>query len=198
MFAFRAAVLIAALSVALPVSSQPAAAQAPAPPPEIAEKVKLCVSCHGEDGRPVRPDVPVIWGQEYYYLLVQLRDYQAGRRANEVMQPVVAALENEALKPLAQYFSERKWPELGFRASEQDVAVGQRVAVGGQCPQCHLGGFKGNSRVPRLAGQSVTYLEKTMLDFKTRVRRNAADMSSLMDVFSEAEITAMAHYIAGQ
>ncbi len=59
---------------------------------EFDEWVAFCTACHGEDGRPNEPDIPVLWGQEFYYLYVQLKDYKADRRANEVMSEIAADL----------------------------------------------------------------------------------------------------------
>ena len=36
--------------------------------------------------------MPITWGQNYYYLYVQLKDYASGRRANEIMNPIAAAM----------------------------------------------------------------------------------------------------------
>jgi cytochrome c553 len=175
-----------------------ALAQQPGEPPaEIADQVELCVSCHGEDGRPVVENVPILFGQELYYMFVQLRDYAAGRRENEIMAPIAAELDRKQMEALAKYFSEQTWPTIQFAASDQDKAAGQTVGTAGQCPQCHLGGYNGNSRVPRLAGQKPDYLAKTMLDFKNRVRKNAPDKSSLLSDFSEEDLKAMANYLAG-
>jgi cytochrome c553 len=164
---------------------------------DVTELVTICASCHGEDGRPIEADYPIIFGQEFYYLYVQLKDYQAGRRANDIMQPIVADLTKEQMQALAQYFAEQPWPTLGFRASQADIADGRSAASAGQCTQCHLGDFTGDSRVPRLAGQSPGYLERTMLEFKNRVRRNAPDMSALFAAYDEPDIVALAHYLGG-
>ena len=55
---------------------------------QIADKVALCVSCHGQDGIPVVEKVPIIFGQHMFYLLTELRDFRTGRRANETMSPL--------------------------------------------------------------------------------------------------------------
>jgi cytochrome c553 len=169
----------------------------PAPPAAIAEKAELCATCHGADGRPVNEESPIIWGQEYYYLFVQMRDFQAGRRASDIMQPIVKDMRRDDMKALAEYFSKLSWPSLQYRASDADNAKAVSVAAAGQCTQCHLGAYKGDSRVPRLAGQNVVYLEKTLQDFKKDIRKNAADMSALMRVFPDEDIAAMAHFLAG-
>jgi cytochrome c553 len=167
-----------------------------APPPEIADQVELCSVCHGKDGRPVNADTPVIWGQEEYYIYVQMRDIQAGRRASEVMLGVVADLTRDQMKALGKYFSRLPWPSLTFQVQEGDEAIASKMAAAGQCSQCHLSGFDGDSRIPRAANQTASYLEKTMLDFKYRRRMNAPDKASLMETFSDADIAAMARHMA--
>ncbi|MGI9435136.1 MAG: c-type cytochrome [Geminicoccaceae bacterium] len=161
------------------------------------ELVELCISCHGEEGRPIEPDYPIIWGQEFYYLYVQLRDYQAGRRENEIMQPLVEDLSKDQLKAIAQVFADREWPRISFAATTEDIKAGQIAAGSGQCTQCHLGGYNGNSRVPRLAGQNPAYLERTMLEFKSKVRNNAPDKGALFRAYEDADIEAMANFMAG-
>ncbi|MGI9492871.1 MAG: c-type cytochrome [Geminicoccaceae bacterium] len=161
------------------------------------ELVELCTSCHGEEGRPIEPDYPIIWGQEFYYLYVQMRDYQAGRRENEIMQPIVADLSKDQRKAVAQVFADKKWPRIGFAAEESDINAGKTAAGSGQCTQGHLGGYNGYSRIPRLAGQNPAYLERTMLEFKERVRNNAPDKSTLFGAYDDADITAMANFMAG-
>ena len=84
----RALLSALAAGLSLCLAQGPAAAQTATP--DIAEKLQLCTSCHGEGGLPVNPDMPIIWGQNYYYLYVQLKDYAAGRRQNEVMTPIAA------------------------------------------------------------------------------------------------------------
>lgn len=120
---------------------------------ELAERIEICTGCHGDNGLPAQKDIPIISGQEYYYLYVQLKDYKAGRRDSEFMTDIVQDLTREEMKALAQHFSEKTWPKNGFRANDTDAAIAQSAATSGMCVQCHLGGYEGSSRVPRLAGQ---------------------------------------------
>jgi len=161
------------------------------------KKIELCTSCHGEAGLPEQPEVPIIWGQHFYYLYVQLKDYKAGRRANEVMQGIVEELSREEMKALAQHFSEKKWPATGFRSTDAADSGGQSAAAAGQCVQCHLGGYEGNSRVPRVSGQKVTYLARTMQEFKDKVRLNSPAKGSLMNSYTQEDIDNMASFMAG-
>jgi cytochrome c553 len=168
----------------------------PAEAQDIEERLQLCQSCHLEGRVPEDPAVPIIAGQEFYYLYVQLRDYQAGRREHEVMSGIAADLTKEEMQALAQHFSEQPWPATGYQAPEGAIAKGERAASAGVCVQCHLGGYEGNSRIPRLAGQTEDYLERTMLDFKANRRKNSPAKASLLESFNEDDIKAMAQFLA--
>ncbi len=161
----------------------------------ISEKLELCAGCHGEKGASGNPEYPILAGQHLYYLYVQLKDFKSGFRKNEIMSPLARDLEKAEMLSLAKYFSEQKWPGIGFRADPAKAARGERAASSGQCVQCHLGGYEGNSRIPRLAGQYPEYLKKTMIDFKNKKRANSPSKSSLMVSFDDADIEAMSDYL---
>ncbi len=109
----------------------------------------------------------------------------------------MAALSRDEMKSLAKFFSEQTWPNIGYRSDPARARMGEVATMAGQCVQCHLGGYEGASGTPRVAGQYVAYLEKTMLDFKSKARANAAAKSSLMDSYSADEIRKMAEFMAG-
>jgi len=162
-----------------------------------AETLALCADCHGKAGVPTAADIPILWGQEFYYLYVQLKDYKSGRRSNDIMSGIAADLDKETMQALAQYFSEQMWPNIGYSAPAEEADKALTALSAGECVQCHLGGYEGNSRIPRLAGQQPGYLERTMLDFKNKVRLNSPAKNSLLDTFTDDDIIAMAHYLAG-
>jgi len=162
----------------------------------IRDALELCVTCHGETGVSADGAYPIIAGQHQYYLYLQLRDFQAGRRASPEMSTVVEGLDKDQLKLLAQYYDGQTWQDAPAEAASAEQAkIAQSVITAGQCVQCHLGGFEGASGVPRLAGQWPQYLAKTMLDFKTRARANAPDKSSLLASFSDDQLAALAAYL---
>ena len=51
---------------------------------------------------------------------------------------------------------------------------------------------------PRIAGQGVDYLERTLTEFRSRVRNNNPWMSDLMTALTPDDIAALAHYMAGR
>ena len=89
----------------------------------LQETVELCSSCHGEKGLPEDRKIPIIWGQTWYYIYVQLKDYKAGRRTNEVMSEIVKPLKKKDMQALATYFSEKKWPEAAIKVDAAAAAL---------------------------------------------------------------------------
>ena len=163
---------------------------------DISDKLALCATCHGEDGMPTDDTYPIIWGQQLYYLYVQLKDYAAGRRQHDIMTGIAGGLTKDEMQALAMHYSKQPWPTTTFRASDAATKTFRQAAASGQCTQCHLSSYKGSSRLPRTAGQQPKYLEQTMLDLKYDRRQNAAAMASLMEGYSDAEIKAMAEHLA--
>ena len=162
----------------------------------LRETLETCFSCHGPNGASTEAEFPILAGQHFYYLYVQMKDFKAGRRASEVMEEFVSELSRDDMKALAKFFSEQTWPNIGYKADPARASMGEVATMAGQCVQCHLGGYGGNSGTPRVAGQHLAYLEQTMLDFKSKARANAAAKSSLMKSYSADDIRKMAEFMA--
>jgi cytochrome c553 len=180
-------ILLGALLSAAPVLAQ-----------SIAEKVEVCAGCHGQDGKPVDKTIPIIWGQQAGYIYIQLRDFKRGDRKNEIMQPIVSSFEKADMMAIAEYFAQKRWPELGQPRSPKNVAqraLSAEHSVG--CTGCHLEQFQGDGTVPRLAGQSQAYLAKTIADFRTGARGNNPGMTDLMRATSADDLAALTEYLAG-
>jgi cytochrome c553 len=170
----------------------------PADAQTIEEKATVCAACHGENGIPADKTFPVIWGQHQGYLYLQLRDFKRGTRKNEAMAPFVEEMERDDMMALAEYFSQKPWPDLTQPLAPDGVAaraLATNTSVG--CTGCHLAQYQGDGTQPRLAGQSREYLAKSMMDFRTRERANNPGMSDLMIATPEEGLVAMAEYLAG-
>lgn len=161
----------------------------------LEDEVMLCTSCHGENGVPLEANYPVIWGQQYFYIYTQLRDYGAGRRQNEIMTGIAAEYTRDQAKLLAEHFAALEWPDIQSATEEGDANLANKGITGGQCSACH-GKWEGDSRIPRAAGQQAAYLEQTMKDFKNEVRMNAPDKISTMKQLDDATIEALSRYLA--
>jgi cytochrome c553 len=164
----------------------------------IEEKAAVCSACHGENGVPVDKSIPVLFGQNEGYIYVELRDMKKGARKNDQMAPIVENMTRDDMLALAAYFAAKPWPNLQQpRASAEDAKHFDQMAIAGTCPACHQAGYVGAGTQPRLAGQSVDYLAKTMLDFRAGARTNNDWMKDLMKTFSEDDIRQMARVLAG-
>jgi cytochrome c553 len=180
------------LAMLLGLSATPAKADS------IEQKTQICAGCHGEDGKPIDKIIPTIWGQKQGYLYIQLRDFKRGDRKNEIMQPIASTFERDDMLAIAEYFSQKPWPDLGQPRAPKDVAekaINASRSVG--CPACHLDRFQGDGTVPRLAGMGRDYLAKTIADFRTRARANNPGMSDLMLATSPDDLAALVDYLAG-
>jgi cytochrome c553 len=170
----------------------------PANAQSIAEKVEVCASCHGVDGKPVDRMIPAIWGQQQGYLYIQLRDFKRGDRKNEIMQPIAAAMERDEMLAIAEYFSKKPWPNLGQPSAPKEVATRALRANGSVgCTGCHLDQFQGDGTVPRLAGMSREYMTKTIDEFRSRARGNNPGMSDLMIATDPQDLAALEEYLSG-
>ena len=180
-------------AVALLVGAAAVHAQTAVPP-----KAAACAACHGPDGRPVVPAYPILAGQTARYLYLQLKDFQEGRRSNELMTPMVAGLTRDEMHELSDYFAKQKPPVQGFRTDAEKARLGKLKADETLCTMCHLGGFAGQNEVPRVAGQNYEYIVKQLADFKARKRTNdAGSMTSVASTINAQDIENLAHYLVG-
>jgi cytochrome c553 len=168
-----------------------AALAAPATAQDIEGKLQACNACHGQNGQPISPLIPVIWGQQEYFLVKQLHDYQTGERDNQLMSSFAKALTPAELRPAAAALSKKAWPARTTPAASAPAPAGMAV-----CQICHQQNFVGGLPAPRLAGQSYEYLKQAMDSFANGTRTNNADMVKLMEALSPAEREAMARYIS--
>jgi cytochrome c553 len=164
----------------------------------IEEKTQLCAGCHGADGKPIDKTIPTIWGQQAGYIYIQLRDFKRGDRKSDIMQPIASALERDDMQAIAEYFSNKPWPDLGQPRAPKDVADRASKAnssIG--CTGCHLDHFQGDGTVPRLAGMGRDYLAKTIADFRSHARGNNPGMSDLMNATAPDDLAALEEYLSG-
>ena len=69
------------------------------------QRSTACVPCHGNDGSAASPQWPHLAGQHASYLRHSLEEYRSGARADAVMEPMVATLEETALAELAAFYA---------------------------------------------------------------------------------------------
>ncbi|MFC1748398.1 c-type cytochrome [Pseudomonadota bacterium] len=153
-----------------------------------------CKNCHGEKGISSEPAVtPSLAGQDAKYIVNATLAYGTGKRNNDSMKSVAEKLSRTELKALAAYFSQQTAQQVKtYLPTEPDKLVKER------CERCH--GENGHSPypgIPRLAGQTESYLILALKEYRDHIRKDPA-MTAMSDVLSLLEIKAMAAYYAKQ
>ena len=178
-----------------------------------------CGACHGADGNSLAPNFPKLAGLGEKYLLKQLRDIQSGARNIPEMTGQLTALSDTDLADLAAFFDSKSTHvsgskkdvevQIGSGAKVNSLALGEKTYRAGNletkvpsCMGCHSPGGTGNepASYPRLGGQHAAYIEKQLKDFPGGNRTNDGDtqiMRQVAEHLSDAEISALANYIAG-
>ena len=160
-------------------------------------KAAQCVACHGAGGSSTIGIIPSLAGQTARYVVVQLRDFKEGRRESVPMQPLLKDLSPADLQDLAAYFAAQPLADNGFKADPAKVARGKAKAAETLCTMCHLGEFKGQNEVPRVAGQQHDYVAAQLRAFRSGTRTNdAGTMSSVSKTLKDEDIEDLAHYLA--
>jgi hypothetical protein len=171
---------------------------------------QVCVACHAADGNSTIAANPKLAGQHADYLYKQLVEYtpKAGAkralRENPVMAGFAGSLSDEDKRNVAAYFSMQK-AKPGSAKVKETLDLGQRLYRTGAaekglpaCSGCHGPAGSGiPSQYPRLSGQHAEYTETQLRAFRDGVRRNNEPMQQIAARLSDAEIKALADYIAG-
>lgn len=171
---------------------------------------QMCVACHGTDGNSPTPANPKIAGQHAAYLYKQLANFKVqkgaseAQRANPIMAGFAATLSDQDMRNVAAYFATQKLKPSAAK-NKDIVEAGQKIYRGGiadknvpACAGCHGPSGAGiPDQFPRIAGQYAEYTEAQLVAFRQGLRKNSAQMTGTAARMSDAEIKAVAEYVAG-
>ncbi len=189
-------------------SSAWAAEAAPAAKPDLAKgqatSTAVCGACHANDGSRGSPANPILQGQHPEYLVKQLTEFKAGIRDNAIMKGMASTLDEAGMKNVAAFYASKQ-AKPGFAKNKATVALGEKIYRGGiadrsipACAGCHSPDGAGiPAQYPRLAGQHAEYTEAQLVAFRGGIRKNSAQMMGVAAKLNDAEIKAVADYIAG-
>jgi len=165
----------------------------------LAERIKACAACHGEDGNSQQPDIPSLAAQPEFFLTNQLVLFREGVRKVEAMSPLLKNLTDDDLIALARHFSSLPPKASGARIDSALVKRGAALAESIRCASCHLPSFAGQDQMPRLAKQRLDYLIHALTEFRDD-KRSGADtlMSNVVNGLSDDDLAALAHYAASR
>ena len=199
--------LALSLSALLTVSAFANEAKAPAKPDPAKGQEKatqVCAACHTFDGTRGLPANPILQGQHAEYLVKQLSEFKAGKRANAVMSGMAGLLTDDDMKNVAAFYS-AKQAKPGAAKNKDTVVLGEKIYRGGiaakqvpACAGCHSPNGAGiPAQFPRLGGQHADYAEAQLVAFRSGARANSAQMTAIAARMSDKEIKAVADYVAG-
>jgi cytochrome c553 len=178
------AIYYASLAPPRPAGSIEEAAQGLDDDPLVAVRSATagCGSCHGASGNSTLPGMPSLTAQHPEYFIKSMQDYQSGARTDNMMQMLVATLDEETIRNMGLFYALQE-PLPKAATGPGDPAAGATAAAA--CASCH--GADGNAAgkdMPTLAGQDQAYLVKAMkayLDGKREHGPMRAAMTGLDD-----------------
>jgi cytochrome c553 len=202
------AVFVAVLAQAAPKARpKPAPRAGDAAAGRVKSESERCQECHGVDGNGNGQDgkFAKLAGQYPAYIVKQLDDFRSGARKHDLMGIMARSLDEPDLADIAVYYAglERMHGAGGFDAGPAARLYAEGDAARGiaACAACHGAQGKGNgdAAFPVIGGQEVKYLQNQLQAWRSGERRNSAAgvMNGVAKGLTDAEIDALAHYVAG-
>ena len=201
-----------AAAPATPAAAAPAAPAKPAAPASaksVEAKVAMCIGCHGIKGYqasfPEVHKVPMISGQGAKYIAAALNAYKAGDRKHPTMRSIADSLTDQDIADIAAYYEAHGREEgkrLGDRPSRAPNAQVSALLQKAACASCHGANMSQptDPSYPKIAGQHGDYLFVALKAYKTEnnaaMGRNNGVMGAIAKQFSNAELKALANYVA--
>ena len=133
------------------------------------------------------------------YVQWQLVYFRSGARKSEIMGPVAQSLSNEDIRNLGAYYASLPPPK-PETPPDALAQAGEKLAVEHRCRSCHSDDYNGFRAAARLSGQREDVLLKALQDYKsgTRVGSGVASMAEVAFELSDADMQALAHYMASR
>ena len=169
--------------------------------------VATCAACHGEDGNSLAGIWPSLAGQNYKYLLKQLRLVKSGEREIVEMVGKLDNLSDQDLKDISAFYSDQK-NKIG-QVKIDKLELGKKLYYSGNldkgvpaCTACHSPRGLGNAPAayPLLSGQQPDYVAKALRDYRSGERLNedpSKIMISIAYKLDDNEIEALSSFVHG-
>jgi cytochrome c553 len=138
------------------------------------------------------------------YLAKQLHEFKSGKRKNAIMQGMAAALSDDDIRNVAAFYASKE-AKPGAAKNKATVLQGEKIWRGGiadrkiaACAGCHGPNGAGiPAQYPKIGGQHADYTEAQLLAFRSGLRANNIQMTGVAAKMNDAEIKAVADYVAG-
>jgi cytochrome c553 len=172
-------------------------------------KVAMCMGCHNIRGYqasfPEVHRVPMIAGQSAKYIAAALNAYRTGDRKHPTMRGIAASLTDQDVTAIAAYYESLGKEEakpLADKPTKEPNAQVAGLLQKAACVSCHGANFSKpiDPSYPKISGQHADYLFVALKAYKAEnnpaVGRNNGVMGAISKQFSNAELKALANYVA--
>lgn len=161
------------------------------------ERLAACAACHGTNGNAQIPNFPSLAGQPKLFIENQLVLIREGLREVPAMQAVMQGMSDAEITALASHFAAQTPATMPAASDAAKAKLGQQLSQRLLCGTCHLAAYQGQQQVPRLAGQREDYLLLSMKQFRDNPGPGRDTiMASTLRGLSDADLAALAHYLA--
>jgi cytochrome c553 len=197
-------------SVQLSAAQNASPSSTQSPPNTIEERLRACVSCHGETGRGIsNVYFPRLAGKPAGYLYNQLVAFRDGRRKYAPMNFLLAYLPDEYLKEMAKYYADARIPfENPGPPSVSDTVLqqGRNLVTAGNpakqipaCASCHGPSLTGREPgIPSLIGMRADYISAQLGAWRygTRTAVEPDCMQLIAARLTETEVAAVSAWLS--
>jgi cytochrome c553 len=182
----------------------------PLPPDTIEERVRACVSCHGQNGKGIsNVYFPRLAGKPAGYLYNQLVAFREGRRKYAPMNYLLAYLPDEFLQEMARYYAGMHLPfdtPAPATVSAEVLQHGRDLVTKGNpgkqipaCVACHGANLSGREPgIPGLLGLRFDYISAQLGAWRygTRTALEPDCMQLIAARLTEPDVAAVSAWLA--
>ncbi|HET7161023.1 MAG TPA: c-type cytochrome [Burkholderiales bacterium] len=164
-----------------------------------AVKAAACGACHGTPKTAPLAGMPAVAEQQAEFLVLQMFLLREGLRDVPQMAGMLNGWSDADLNDVAAWFAAQALPPPTTKPNDKLHAQGARLAQTLGCGSCHLGNYRGQRQVPRIAGQQEDYLAAALKAYRDNQRSGIdTSMNAVMYKVPDSDIQALAHYLAHQ
>ncbi len=166
-----------------------------------------CAICHGMHGASTDYNViPRLAGQHKAYLVMQLKQFRNGHRADQngniYMAPVAQGLTNGEIDQVASYFAKQRPRFQASGVHHAGAKAGKAIFMNGvtseqipACMECHGANGQGASTFPDIAGQRYRYIVQQLKYFHDGARKNVL-MNQIAKSITVPQMKEVAAYLS--
>lgn len=162
------------------------------------DMLTMCATCHGEDGRGVESDTPIIAGIPAIIQEDALFAYADGDRdcgLKPMMCKIASRLTEEQIVEFAAHYSAMTYSAAGEEFDSALAATGKKIHQT-NCAICHGADDPGDAEASILHGQRKDFLRYALQQYAAGDRKQLPAMEEKIAALSSDEIEALLNYYA--